>query len=214
MRVRDTTQCLPRQAHDDVSGDIPEPHPHHPGHSLHRLGRGVNPPHTAQFTVRQRLNADRHPREPQVHRALEQVARSRLGIDLDGCLNKLREIENVFEAADQLLQVSHPQEARRPPTQVERVKGHPGAWPALPSGPRQCTGEQDRAGWGGSRSRSRRTWRHRKGRERKGRSPYSSSLSRDRKASWGTSTAPTIFIRFFPSFCFSRSFLLRVMSPP
>lgn len=34
------------------------------------------------------------------------------------------------------------------------------------------------------------------------------------KASWGTSTEPTIFIRFLPSFCFSSSFRLREMSPP
>ena len=34
------------------------------------------------------------------------------------------------------------------------------------------------------------------------------------KASWGTSTRPTIFIRFLPSFCFSSSLRLRVMSPP
>ena len=34
------------------------------------------------------------------------------------------------------------------------------------------------------------------------------------KASWGTSTRPTIFMRFLPSFCFSSSLRLRVMSPP
>ena len=34
------------------------------------------------------------------------------------------------------------------------------------------------------------------------------------KASCGTSTRPTIFIRFLPSFCFSRSLRLREMSPP
>ena len=33
-------------------------------------------------------------------------------------------------------------------------------------------------------------------------------------ASWGTSTRPTIFIRFLPSFCFSSSLRLREMSPP
>ena len=33
-------------------------------------------------------------------------------------------------------------------------------------------------------------------------------------ASWGTSTRPTIFIRFLPSFCFSSSLRLRLMSPP
>ncbi len=33
-------------------------------------------------------------------------------------------------------------------------------------------------------------------------------------ASWGTSTRPTIFIRFLPSFCFSSSLRLRVISPP
>ena len=27
-------------------------------------------------------------------------------------------------------------------------------------------------------------------------------------------TAPTLFIRFLPSFCFLRTFILRVMSPP
>ena len=34
------------------------------------------------------------------------------------------------------------------------------------------------------------------------------------KASCGTSTEPTIFIRFLPSFCFSSSLRLRLMSPP
>jgi hypothetical protein len=34
------------------------------------------------------------------------------------------------------------------------------------------------------------------------------------KASCGTSTRPIVFIRFLPSFCFSSSFRLRVMSPP
>ncbi len=34
------------------------------------------------------------------------------------------------------------------------------------------------------------------------------------KASWGTSTRPTIFMRFLPSFCFSSSLRLRLMSPP
>ena len=35
-----------------------------------------------------------------------------------------------------------------------------------------------------------------------------------RKASCGISTRPTRFIRFLPSFCFSKSFRLREMSPP
>ncbi len=44
---------------------------------------------------------------------------------------------------------------------------------------------------------------------------YSSSMeSTARNASWGISTRPTCFIRFFPSFCFSRSFRFRVISPP
>ena len=34
------------------------------------------------------------------------------------------------------------------------------------------------------------------------------------KASCGTSTVPMFFIRFLPSFCFSRSLRLREMSPP
>src|SRR5271166_2167859 len=47
-------------------------------------------------------------------------------------------------------------------------------------------------------------------------SPGQSSVSSrtDRKASWEISTFPTCFIRFLPSFCFSRSFLFLVMSPP
>ncbi len=35
-----------------------------------------------------------------------------------------------------------------------------------------------------------------------------------KKALWGMATEPIIFIRFFPFFCFSRSFRLREMSPP
>ena len=41
-----------------------------------------------------------------------------------------------------------------------------------------------------------------------------STCSTARKASCGISTRPTCFIRFLPSFCFSRSFFLREMSPP
>ena len=41
-----------------------------------------------------------------------------------------------------------------------------------------------------------------------------STCSTARNASCGISTAPICFMRFFPSFCFSRSLRLRVMSPP
>ena len=43
---------------------------------------------------------------------------------------------------------------------------------------------------------------------------YSSTFRMAMKASCGTSTVPTCFIRFLPSFCFSSSLRLRVMSPP
>ena len=42
----------------------------------------------------------------------------------------------------------------------------------------------------------------------------SPTLKMARNASCGTSTLPTAFIRFFPSFCFSSNFRFRVMSPP
>ena len=42
----------------------------------------------------------------------------------------------------------------------------------------------------------------------------SSILSTARKASVGICTLPRLRIRFLPSFCFSRSFFFRVMSPP
>ena len=42
----------------------------------------------------------------------------------------------------------------------------------------------------------------------------SSSRSAWMNASWGTSTRPMFFMRFLPSFCFSSSLRLRVMSPP
>ena len=44
--------------------------------------------------------------------------------------------------------------------------------------------------------------------------PHPSIERTARNASCGTSTAPTCFIRFFPSFCFSKSFRFRLMSPP
>ena len=44
--------------------------------------------------------------------------------------------------------------------------------------------------------------------------PLSSEDSAAMKASCGTSTRPTIFMRFLPSFCFSSSLRLRLMSPP
>jgi len=43
---------------------------------------------------------------------------------------------------------------------------------------------------------------------------FCSDRSTARKAVWGISTLPTVFIRFFPSFCFSSSFRLRLISPP
>jgi hypothetical protein len=42
----------------------------------------------------------------------------------------------------------------------------------------------------------------------------SCSLRMVMKASWGISTDPIIFMRFFPAFCFSSSLRFRVMSPP
>ncbi len=45
-------------------------------------------------------------------------------------------------------------------------------------------------------------------------SPESEVESAAMNASCGTSTRPTIFMRFLPSFCFSRSLRFRVMSPP
>jgi hypothetical protein len=41
-----------------------------------------------------------------------------------------------------------------------------------------------------------------------------SDFSTAKNADWGIITFPTIFIRFLPFFCFSRSLRLRVMSPP
>ena len=43
---------------------------------------------------------------------------------------------------------------------------------------------------------------------------HRSIFSTERKASCGTVTEPTCFIRFLPSFCFSRSLRFREMSPP
>ena len=45
-------------------------------------------------------------------------------------------------------------------------------------------------------------------------SPLQSTFRIARNAFCGISTFPTCFIRFFPSFCFSRSFRFRLMSPP
>ena len=52
-----------------------------------------------------------------------------------------------------------------------------------------------------------------------GKCPYflSELVSEDRaatKASCGTSTRPMDFMRFLPTFCFSSSLRLRLMSPP
>ena len=44
--------------------------------------------------------------------------------------------------------------------------------------------------------------------------PSSPTLRAARKASWGSSTLPMRFMRFLPSFCFSSSLRLRVISPP
>ena len=44
--------------------------------------------------------------------------------------------------------------------------------------------------------------------------PHSSSFSTAMKASVGSCTVPNVRIFFLPSFCFSRSFFFRLMSPP
>ena len=46
------------------------------------------------------------------------------------------------------------------------------------------------------------------------RSQSSPRRNAEMKASWGTSTRPMFFIFFLPSFCFSSSLRLRLMSPP
>ena len=44
--------------------------------------------------------------------------------------------------------------------------------------------------------------------------PYLFVFKMDMNTSDGTSTEPMLRMRFLPSFCFSSSFFLRVMSPP
>ena len=65
-------------------------------------------------------------------------------------------------------------------------------------------------------SRANRASRQRllKERERHSSSPGEVTFRTARNASCGMSTWPTRFMRFLPSFCFSRSLRLRVMSPP
>src|SRR5262245_37692634 len=46
------------------------------------------------------------------------------------------------------------------------------------------------------------------------RSGYCDDFSTWIKASWGMLILPMLFIRFLPSFCFSSSLRLRVISPP
>ena len=53
-----------------------------------------------------------------------------------------------------------------------------------------------------------------RGADAKGSAQSSEVFSTARNADWGSSTSPTIFMRFLPSFCFSRSLRLREMSPP
>ena len=66
-----------------------------------------------------------------------------------------------------------------------------------------------------SRSRNNGTWRGRTGYADRARAAYSSSSFRTAmNASGVTSTLPRRRIFFFPSFCFSRSFFFRVISPP
>ena len=63
----------------------------------------------------------------------------------------------------------------------------------------------------GSRRRRRRPGGRRNGRIRF----HQVSVCRmERNAAWGIWTRPTFFMRFFPSFCFSRSFRFRLTSPP
>ncbi len=68
----------------------------------------------------------------------------------------------------------------------------------------------------GERPKERRREELRRVLERDAIRPHHSSLIRStaRNASCGISTAPTIFMRFLPAFCFSSSFFFRVMSPP
>lgn len=68
-----------------------------------------------------------------------------------------------------------------------------------------------------SKNRSTDTWSCKRGhgyRDRAGYCYSCSDLSTATNALWGISTEPTIFMRFLPIFCFSRSLRLRVMSPP
>src|SRR6185295_10495906 len=50
--------------------------------------------------------------------------------------------------------------------------------------------------------------------QEQGKAHFSPVWRTARKASCGISTAPTCFMRFLPSFCFSSSLRLRVTSPP
>ena len=121
------------------------------------------------------------------------------------------------DAARRLFRIKKGPEHRLP----RRLPTHPA--PGRPGA--GCGPRQPKAADGEGASRSGRCW---EGKPFCGRlshplkapsscrhSHYSSPTCRaERKASCGSSTLPMRFMRFLPSFCFSRSLRLRVMSPP
>ena len=172
------------------------------------------------------------------------IFRQRTGIGLDSGLDKAGKIESALQQMDEALPCIGRENARRPPSDIDstqRQRSFPKMNKALRLArhsrqPRldgsivgRATVKRAISAFGQTQrnmhiKRKARPPQQRAGpthfhqlppqAKRGGYAPPSSIWRKARKASWGIDTRPICFMRFLPSFCFSSSLRLRVMSPP
>ena len=213
--------ALPRQTKHQVHTDIFEPGASDQPNSLHRFRRLMDSADAAQHLIIKTLHAEAQSVETRLSQRLQRIGVhcARIGFQTDFSI--IRQRKRCPQRLQYSRQISGRQQRRRTAAKKHRVRRH-GEIAA------RCGDFPAESGDIGMLDRRVTDLRHKRAITAFGpaernmnvdsqgtlRHPAQSRFKTAMNASCGSSTLPTCFMRFFPSFCFSSSLRFRVMSPP
>ena len=186
-------------------------------HRAQRLARGMYPPQRFQALVRERLNAEAYPVHARPFQLERLFAGERFGIALAGKLRALLNDKMLFYACQGGFKRVFRQDGGRSAADIDAVEKTYSLLRKFARVPFKGSGILPRPFCVIDAAEKIAVIANAFAKgdmDIKPRAHLLSNFKMVMNASLGTSTEPIWRMRFFPSFCFSSSFFLRVMSPP
>ena len=228
---------LARQAEHEVDRNVVKARAPRERHGLLRLPVGMRAAQRLELRVVVRLHADGDAVEARAAQPREHGQRHGVGVGLKRDLRVAADVEAAVDLGENLRKPAGPEERRRAAAKIDGVdliarctlrrladvQDH-GVEIPVHQIPAACAGNGIKVAVFAFAPAERDVDVDAEAfflvfndlNERHGKTSYdsSSSLRTAMNASDGTATVPNVRIRFLPSFCFSSSFFLRVISPP